>query len=201
MKRSLKSSDQRALSRNKFTPSPDKTYWEVLSMSDKSNITEIENQQTESLEQPGLRIEDWITVTVMGFLALITFGNVIARYFTNQSFAWTEEFSIFLMMALTLIAGSAAAARDRNIRIEIFSDKGSPQRRRNLAIASGSATFLLYLLLAYLGSLLAWDEYRFGETSPGIGVPKWWYTIWLPLLSILIAARSGALLIKQWRTK
>ena len=170
-------------------------------MSDKTNITETENQQTDSLEQPGLRIEDWITVTVMGFLALITFGNVIARYFTNQSFAWTEEFSIFLMMALTLIAGSAAAARDRNIRIEIFSDKGSPGRRRNLAIASGSATFLLYLLLAYLGSLLAWDEYRFEETSPGIGVPKWWYTIWLPLLSILIAVRSGVLLIKQWRAK
>jgi TRAP-type C4-dicarboxylate transport system permease small subunit len=170
-------------------------------MSDESNITEIENQQTKSLEQPGLRIEDWITVTVMGFLALITFGNVIARYFTNQSFAWTEEFSIFLMMALTLIAGSAAAARDRNIRIEIFSDKGSPQRRRNLAITSSFASCLLYLLLAYLGSLLTWDEYRFGETSPGIGVPKWWYTIWLPLFSILIAIRSGVLLITQWRTK
>ena len=170
-------------------------------MTDKFNITAAENQQAESLEQPGLRIEDWITVTVMGFLALITFGNVLVRYFTNQSFAWTEEFSIFLMMALTLIAGSAAAARDRNIRIEIFSDKGSPQRRRNLAIASGSATFLLYLLLAYLGSLLAWDEYRFGETSPGIGVPKWWYTIWLPLLSILSAVRSGILLLKQWQAK
>ena len=63
-------------------------------MSDKFNITEVENQQTESLEQPGLRVEDWITVTVMGFLALITFGNVLTRYFTNQSFAWTEEFSI-----------------------------------------------------------------------------------------------------------
>ena len=58
-------------------------------MSDKFNITEVENQQTESLEQPGLRIEDWITVTVMGFLALITFGNVLTRYFTNQSFTWT----------------------------------------------------------------------------------------------------------------
>ena len=152
-----------------------------------------------SLEQAGLRLEDWITVTVMGLLALITFGNVLVRYFTNQSFAWTEEFSVFLMMALTLIAGSAAAARDRNIRIEIFSDKGTPKRRRNLAIASGAATFLLYLLLAYLGFLLAWDEYRFGETSPGIGIPKWWYTIWLPLLSILIAIRAGILLVKQWR--
>ena len=159
------------------------------------------NPASEPLEQPGLQIEDWITVTVMGLLALITFGNVLVRYFTNQSFAWTEEFSIFLMMVLTLIAGSAAAARDRNIRIEIFADKGSPTRRRNLAIASGAATFLLYLLLAYLGSILAWDEYRFGETSPGIGIPKWWYTIWLPLLSILIAIRSGLLLLNQWRRK
>ena len=43
-----------------------------------------------------LRIEDWLTVISMALLALITFGNVIARYFTDQSFAWTEEFSIFL---------------------------------------------------------------------------------------------------------
>ena len=41
-----------------------------------------------------LKIEDWLTVLVMGALALITFANVIARYFTNQSFAWTEEFSV-----------------------------------------------------------------------------------------------------------
>ena len=164
---------------------------------DRSN----EKPLNEPFEQPGLQLEDWITVVVMALLAIITFGNVLARYFTNQSFAWTEEFSIFLMMVLTLVAGSAVAARDRNIRIEIFADKGSLARRRNLAIASGAATFLMYLLLAYLGSLLAWDEYRFGETSPGIGIPKWWYTIWLPLLSILIAIRSGILLVNQWRRK
>jgi|GEM_PF-5700822 len=42
-----------------------------------------------------LKIEDWLTVIVMGTLALVTFGNVIARYFTSQSFAWTKEFSVF----------------------------------------------------------------------------------------------------------
>ena len=34
-----------------------------------------------------LKIQDWLTVIVMGCLALITFAIVLARYFTDQSFA------------------------------------------------------------------------------------------------------------------
>ena len=30
-----------------------------------------------------LKIEDWLTVIVMGLLALITFANVLVRYFTE----------------------------------------------------------------------------------------------------------------------
>ena len=68
-----------------------------------------------------LKIEDWLTVMVMGTLALVTFGNVMARYFTSQSFAWTEEFSVFLMIVLALVGSSAAVARDRHIRIQYLS--------------------------------------------------------------------------------
>jgi TRAP-type C4-dicarboxylate transport system permease small subunit len=54
---------------------------------------------------------DWTTVVIMGLLACITFANVVLRYFTASSFAWTEEFSVFLMILLALMAGSAAMAR------------------------------------------------------------------------------------------
>jgi hypothetical protein len=80
-----------------------------------------------------LKIEDWLTVIVMGLLALITFANVLVRYFTSQSFAWTEEFSVFLMIVLALVAGSASVARNRQIRIEFFADSGSAARQRALA--------------------------------------------------------------------
>ena len=86
-----------------------------------------------SSEPRSLRIEDWLTVIVMALLALITFANVLVRYFTNSSFAWTEELSVFLMIVLALVAGSAAVARDRHIRIEFFCDSGSAARRRRLA--------------------------------------------------------------------
>jgi len=45
------------------------------------------------------------------------------------------------------------------------------------------------------------DEFRFEETSPGIGVPTWWYTIWLPLLSTTIALRGVGLFVRRWKER
>lgn len=146
-----------------------------------------------------LKIEDWLTVLVMGALALITFANVLTRYFTNQSFAWTEEFSVFLMIVLALVGSSAAVARDRHIRIEYFSESGSMARRKKLSRLGAVLVALLFALIGVLSARLVWDDYRFGETSPGIGIPQWWYTIWLPILSIGIALRAVGLFIRRGR--
>jgi TRAP-type C4-dicarboxylate transport system permease small subunit len=146
-----------------------------------------------------LAIEDWLTVIIMALLALITFGNVLVRYFTSQSFAWTEEFSVFLMIVLSLVAGSAAVARNQHIRIEYFADNGSAARQRALARFGAAMVFLLFALIAVLSVRVVYDDIRFGETSPGIGVPQWWYTIWLPVLSVAIAGRALGLFIRRGR--
>lgn len=146
-----------------------------------------------------LRLEDWLTVLVMAALALITFANVLVRYFTNSSFAWTEELSVFLMIVLALVAGSAAVARDRHIRIEFFCDSGSAARRRRLAQLGAVMVAILFMLIAVLSVRVVWDDYRYEETSPGIGVPQWWYSMWLPVFSALIAARAMGLLRRRSR--
>jgi TRAP-type C4-dicarboxylate transport system permease small subunit len=146
-----------------------------------------------------LAIEDWATVIIMGLLACITFANVLVRYLTDSSFAWTEEFSVFLMILLALVAGSAAVARDRNIRIEFFADRGTLTRRTRLAQFGAAMVALLFFLIAALSVRVVWDDYRFEETSPGIGVPQWWYSIWLPVVSLAIALRAVGLLIRRGR--
>ena len=150
-------------------------------------------------EPRSLRLEDWLTVIVMALLALITFANVIVRYFTSSSFAWTEEISIFLMIVLALVAGSAAVARDRHIRIEFFCDSGSALRRRRLAQLGALMVAVLFALIAALSVRVVWDDWRFEETSPGIGVPQWWYSVWLPVLSLLITGRAIGLLRRRSR--
>ncbi|MDB5941092.1 MAG: Tripartite ATP-independent periplasmic transporter DctQ component [Ramlibacter sp.] len=156
-------------------------------------------ETTDEATRVPLAIEDWLTVLIMAALALITFANVLVRYFTNSSFAWTEEFSVVLMILLALVAGSAAVARDRHIRIEYFAEAGSPARRRRLAQFGALMVALLFGVIAVLSVRIVWDDYKFGETSPGIGVPQWWYSIWLPVVSLAIALRALGLFVRRSR--
>ena len=134
----------------------------------------------------------------MAVLALITFANVVLRYLTNESIAWTEEISIALMVVMTLAAAAAAAARERHVRIDYFLESGPRWRRRIFGLAANCAVVVFFVLLAVLSARVVWDEYRFAETSPGIGVPKWWYTFWVPLLSVAIALRAAGRFLRRW---
>src|SRR3989344_3733478 len=122
-------------------------------------------------EPRSLRLEDWLIVLTMAALALITFVNVVLRYFTDASFAWTEEISVFLMIVLAMVGGSE-------------------HRRQVLAQFGALMVALLFGLITVLSIRVVWDDYRFDETSPGIGVPQWWYTVWLPVLCALTTARA-----------
>lgn len=150
-------------------------------------------------EPRSLRLEDVLTAGAMALLALITFANVIVRYFTDSSFAWTEELSVFLMIVLALVGGSSAVARDRHIRIEFFCASGTARRRRRLAQLGAALVALLFALIAVVSVRVVWDDWRFEETSPGIGVPQWWYSVWLPVLAALITWRAVGLLLQRTR--
>ena len=142
------------------------------------------------------KIEEWIGVACMMVLTLITLGNVLTRYFSDQSFAWTEEISVFLIVVMTLAGAASIAGRDGHIRIEYFYDGGSVARRRVLRALAAAATALVFIVLAVLfGATLA-GEIRWGETSMGLGVPRWWFTIAIPPLCLAIALRAA---LAGWR--
>jgi len=162
-----------------------------------------ETSQNDAEPQPRvpLAVEDIFAAVCMGVLAVITFANVVLRYLTDQSIAWTEEISIGIMIVMTLAAAGSAVARERHVRIEYFMERGSPQRQRLFALVAAGAVVALFAAMAILGTRMVWDEYRFGETSPGIGVPKWWYSIWLPILSVTIMLRAMGVFIRKWRER
>jgi TRAP-type C4-dicarboxylate transport system permease small subunit len=141
-------------------------------------------------QTPPRLLEDWLTVGGMAALALITLVNVVVRYFTDASFAWTEEFSTFLMIVLALVGGSSAVLRQAHIRIEFLAESGSDARRRRMAQVGALLVALLFVTIGVLSLPVVWDQYQYEETSPGIGVPQWWYSIWLPVFSAWIAARA-----------
>lgn len=148
-----------------------------------------------------LRIEEALMAAVMAALCLITFANVVVRYLTNVSFAFTEEYSIWLMVVLTLLGSAAAFASDRHIRVTFLLDWLPPGARRVAELLILAAVALMFALLVRLGGRLAWDEYRFEETSPGLGIPTFLYTMWLPILSAVIVLRVAGRMIRMARRR
>jgi TRAP-type C4-dicarboxylate transport system permease small subunit len=145
------------------------------------------------------KIEEWIGVACMVVLTLITLGNVLTRYFSDESFAWTEEISVFLIVVMTLAGAAGVAGRDGHIRIEYFYDGGGVARRRALRLIATVATTLCFTVLAVLfGATLA-GELRWNETSMGLGVPRWWFTVAIPPLCLAIALRAAWAGWKAWR--
>jgi len=147
-----------------------------------------------------LRIEDWLSVLILASLACITFANVLARYLTNNSIAWTEEISVFLLIVLTMTAGATAFVRNQHIRIEYFADGGTPGRQRTLALIVNTLVLLFFLLLAVLSARMAYDNYFWGDTTPAIGLPMWWYSVWMPVLSVAISLRIAGILRRLLRS-
>src|SRR3954470_12646656 len=91
--------------------------------------TEIETRPREPLPR-SVFIERTLLAAVMAVLCLITMANVIVRYFTNVSFAFTEEISVTLLVVLTLVGTSTAFYRHKHIAIVFLVERSSRAARR-----------------------------------------------------------------------
>lgn len=146
-----------------------------------------------------LSIEENLAGLILGLLALITFANVLVRYLTNFSFAFTEEISIFFMVIMTLLGSASLMAKGGHLNIAYFVDRLPRKYHRIGRIIATALNGLMFLLLAIFGARMAWDEYRFEVTSPGLGIPTWIYTVWLPLLALVIAGRAVGVVMRLWK--
>src|SRR5690625_3809204 len=136
-----------------------------------------------------IKIEEALAATAMAVICLISFANVIVRYATNYSFAFTEEFSVFLLVFMTFVGSSAAFAAGEHIRISFLLDRFPLTLRWLAEILILLTTTALFSLILYYGAQVTWDQWYWGETSAGLGLPAWIYSIWLPLLTIAILLR------------
>jgi TRAP-type transport system small permease protein len=136
-----------------------------------------------------MAIERVVLALIMAALCLITMANVVVRYFTNVSFAFTEELSVSLMVVMTLVGASTAFYRNKHIAILFVVERVGPRLRAQLTLFGLLASMLMFALLTWYGGRMAWDDYRYDVTSPALGVPQWLYSVWLPVLSVLVIVR------------
>jgi TRAP-type transport system small permease protein len=140
-----------------------------------------------------------VLAALMAVLCLITMANVVVRYFTNASFAFTEEISVSLMVVMTLLGAATAFHRGKHISVMFVCERLSATWQRRLAAFGFAASAVMFALVAWYGARMAWDDYRYDVTSPALGIPQWLYTVWLPVLAVAIVARVSVLGVRRLR--
>ena len=90
--------------------------------------------------------------------------------------------------------------------IELFHVTGADDFLLHIGVADTDALrdFVLDRLtvrpeVGHVESRVVYDHILYGETTPGIGVPQWWYSIWLPVMSVAIALRALGLFVRRGR--
>jgi len=146
-----------------------------------------------------LKFEEVVVAAGMALIALITAANVVVRYLTNISFAFTEEYSVVLMVIVTVLGTSLAMAGGRHIKIEYFTYFLSARGRQIAEIVAMALVIVCFGIIMVYGFKLTWDEYRYESLTPGLGDPQWLHTGWLPLLSLFVIGRAAGRALRMWR--
>ncbi|MDI5934467.1 TRAP transporter small permease [Halomonas kalidii] len=139
---------------------------------------------------PDARPERWLSSLALVVIALISLGNVVTRYVTGGSLAFTEEFSVFLLVVLTFAGASVALRRNGHIRIGLLERALPAAPRQGLIAFQWLCAAIVLGLITWFGARLTWEEYQWESLSPGLGLPQWWYIVWLPVLSAAMLVRQ-----------
>lgn len=139
---------------------------------------------------PDARPERWLASLALIIIAVISLGNVVTRYITGGSLAFTEEFSVFLLVVLTFAGAAVALRRNGHIRVGLLERALPAAPRKALVLFQWGCGMAVLGLITWFGGKLAWQEYQWESLSPGLGLPQWWYIVWLPLLSAAMMIRQ-----------
>ncbi|MFA7429993.1 MAG: TRAP transporter small permease, partial [Rhodospirillaceae bacterium] len=107
-----------------------------------------------------VRVEEALAALCMALICLISLANVVVRYLSNVSFAFTEEFSVFLMVAMTFLGASVAFARGQHIRIAIGVEKLPRPLQVVCELVVLAVSLAMFSLIIWYGGTFALDQWE-----------------------------------------
>ncbi len=119
--------------------------------------------------------EEILGAILLAAMVTIAFLNVIVRYCTSFSFAWSEEMTVNFFVWVTMLGTACGFREGKHLAMNIFYN-ALPRKARLAAFI-----FSCILCLVFFGALF-W-------TGCLEVIPMWWYTIATPAFSLLIIFR------------
>lgn len=145
-------------------------------------------------------MEELLGAIFLALMATISFINVITRYFFHFSIAFTEELTLYMFVWATLLGVSSAFKHGSNMCVSLLYERFPKSVRKYLYIFIMLVSMLFFVALMYYGYLEVCDEMLMGVTTEATGLPVWYFTVSMPLISILTMVRILVRLYSDLKT-
>ena len=133
--------------------------------------------------------EEAVCAGMLLFMATLAFVNILTRYLTNFSLAFSEEIEVSLLVYLTMLGTAAGFKRGIHLGLVFLVSRFPLMARRGLQVGTTILACCLFLALLWFSIWQIQDEIAMATTSEALAIPQWIYTLGLPLGSILIVGR------------
>jgi TRAP-type C4-dicarboxylate transport system permease small subunit len=122
-------------------------------------------------------------------MAVLAFLNILARYLTRYSFAFTEEIEVAALVWITMLGAAIAFREALHLGFSILRDQLPRPIRQGLAALTGVTAVATMAVLAWAGWRQIQSQIALDTTSEALGIPEWIYTAALPVGALLVIVR------------
>ena len=135
------------------------------------------------------RVEEIVAGALLVVMALLAFVNIVARYLTRYSFAFTEEIEVAALVWITMLGAAIGFRQSVHLGFTMLRDRFPAPVRRALAGASGVVAVLTMAVVVWAGWRQIQGQMALATTSEALGLPEWIYAAALPVGGALIIVR------------
>jgi C4-dicarboxylate transporter DctQ subunit len=143
------------------------------------------------------RLEEHLIALLLAAMTLITFSQVIVRYFFNSGTVWALELTTYLFAWLVLFGMSYGVRVGGHIGVDVVTRLLSNKWQRILVIVAALLS-MFYCLLIFIGGLeYVYKFYELGIEAEDLPIKQWIIYSILPIGFMLLFFRFVELIFNK----
>lgn len=134
-------------------------------------------------------LEEALAGGLLMVMCTLAFLNILVRYFTRYSFAFTEEIEVAALVWITMLGAAVGFREAAHLGFTMVRDRFPRRTRQALAGLSAAVAIATMGTLVWAGWRQIQSQIALGTTSEALAIPEWIYTAALPVGGLFVIAR------------
>jgi len=134
------------------------------------------------------RAESAVLVTILGFMVIFAFLQVVLRNIFDEGILWGDILLRHLVLWVGFIGASLATRESKHINIDLFNRFLSERGKQISLLITNLFSVFICIVLTKAGWTFVQDEKMMGTTIFS-DVPAWYFQIIIPIGFLLMAFR------------